>query len=120
MQVLRTADAADHARAAAEQLGDQAFYVVAVSQKVAVGAMAGEDHVACLIERRHHADGASLLADRGVDRPRHQATGVEVKECLLGLADEGHLGVKVPIGGGRHECKAYQRLAMGAILGKWL
>jgi hypothetical protein len=78
----------------AQQFGNQSLDIVAVGQKMSVGAVAGEDHVARSIQRIDHADRARFLPDRGMHRPRHQPATVEVEKGLLRAPDQLHLRVE--------------------------
>jgi thiol:disulfide interchange protein DsbA len=57
---------------------------------------------------------AARAMDYLIQHPEERCGEVHEKG-LLGLADEGHLGVEVGVGGRQHECEAYQRLALEHI-----
>ncbi len=73
--MLCTAHATDHAGRAAKQLRYQPVNVIAIHQKVTMGAMVGEDHIPGAVQGVDYAHGAGFLADRGVDGAREQPLG---------------------------------------------
>ena len=74
---------------AAEQLGHHAVGVRAARERVAVGAVGG-DQVVLVAQRPHGADDRRLLADREVQEAADLGLGVHLARALLEAADEHH------------------------------
>ena len=87
--VHRAAAALAHAVLAAEQLGHDVVRVRPARERVAVGAVGG-DQVVVVAHRAHGADDGGLLADREVQEAADLRLGVHLARALLEAADERH------------------------------
>ena len=93
--VHRAALALGDAGCAAGQLGHDHFGVDAVSEHVAVVAIAGDDAVLARRQRRLQPDRDRFLADVEMAEAADQAEPVKLAGALLEAADEQHLPVEL-------------------------
>ena len=91
----RPALALGDARLAPGQLGHDEARLDAVGKHVAVVAIAGDDAVLALLQRRLQPDGDSLLPNIEVAETAHETESVHLPGLLLEAADEQHLLVEM-------------------------
>jgi hypothetical protein len=87
-QVLAAAAALTYRPATAHDLGQQGSGLPAVSEKVAVPAMGGEEGVATGEQMGVEGDRNSFLTDTSMYRSRDQTALMQIEQCFLEASNE--------------------------------